>query len=64
MIFLFRVDKNHDTVLTLDELEKWIVFKIEEHFNGSLVENKHIFHHMDPENKGMFFCINFGGTYI
>ncbi|XP_060074115.1 45 kDa calcium-binding protein-like [Ylistrum balloti] len=47
-----KVDTNGDGHMDVDEMQKWILIKINEHFKESVEENAHIFRHMDPEKKG------------
>lgn len=53
MIFVNRVDQNSDKLLSVQELENWIVDRVQEHFNEALTENEKIFKHLDPDADGM-----------
>lgn len=50
--FHFRVDTDSDGELSESEMEAWIMDKIQEHFDHAMEENKEIFKHLDPQNKG------------
>ncbi|XP_064642938.1 45 kDa calcium-binding protein-like [Lineus longissimus] len=47
-----RVDVDKDGLISLSELEDWIIQKVQEHFDESLEENAHVFKALDPDNDG------------
>ncbi|OWF44013.1 45 kDa calcium-binding protein-like [Mizuhopecten yessoensis] len=47
-----KVDTNGDGFMEANEMQKWILLKINDHFDESMKENSHIFKHMDPKKKG------------
>ncbi|KAL5015183.1 hypothetical protein ScPMuIL_009453 [Solemya velum] len=50
---IVKVDTNADKQLSLEELETWIVDRVQEHFDAALEENDKIFKHLDPDNDGL-----------
>ncbi|KAH9495901.1 45 kDa calcium-binding protein [Bulinus truncatus] len=47
-----RADLNQDGFLSAEELEKWILNKMLEHFDTAKKENDMIFEHLDPDGDG------------
>jgi len=55
-----RVDVNSDDFITTDELQAWILRKVEEHFTEAADENEKIFNALDTDNDGkysLFFIV-------
>ena len=50
-----RVDSDADGELNSDELEYWIMDKVNAHLDEALEENDHIFKHLDPDSDGICF---------
>ncbi len=50
-----RVDANGDSFISQNELEEWIIRKVQEHFEEAAEENEDIFKRMDPDNNGGVF---------
>ncbi|KAK3105428.1 hypothetical protein FSP39_025085 [Pinctada imbricata] len=48
----YKVDTDADGELSVDELESWIMDKINSHLDEALEENDHIFKHLDPDGDG------------
>ena len=61
-----RVDVNSDDFITTDELQAWILRKVEEHFTEAADENEKIFNALDTDNDGNLFsllcCVQCIGT--
>lgn len=47
-----RVDTDQDSLLSVTELEAWVLKKMEEHFAEAMEENEEIFKHLDPDGNG------------
>ena len=47
-----RVDTNEDGFLTKTELEKWMMKKVDEHFEKALMDNEIVFQHLDDDSNG------------
>ena len=52
LLFIDRVDHNGNNFITVDELEDWIIQKVQEHFQEASEENKHVFNSVDTNNDG------------
>lgn len=46
------MDTDHDGQLSVVELERWVMQKMEEHFAEAAKENEEIFKHLDPDGNG------------
>jgi Ca2+-binding EF-hand superfamily protein len=48
------VDVDKDGLISLSELEDWIIQKVEEHFDETLEENEQVFKALDPDKDGLY----------
>ncbi|XP_025084383.1 45 kDa calcium-binding protein-like isoform X2 [Pomacea canaliculata] len=49
---VYKVDTDQDSLLSVTELEAWVLKKMEEHFAEAMEENEEIFKHLDPDGNG------------
>lgn len=48
----YKADMNQDDNLDLDELQAWIVIKVQEHLNETVADNKRVYNHLDTNHDG------------